>query len=200
MKKVILSTMMLCSVFFATVQAQTTTSFGVKLNGNLTNVKLTDMPGSSTSFKPGAGVGGFAKIEFSEHFALQPELQFNYTEAKIKFDTENIRFKYAGVEIPVYALGQFRAGDGKIFIGVGPHIGYGFSIDSRTEKIPDGYPGDNKIELDHWYMGGNAIAGYEFRNGISINAGYQMGFDLSSRGNTSNVKTQTVNLGIGYKF
>jgi len=200
MKKVILSTVMLCSVFFATVQAQTTTSFGVKLNGNLTNVKLTDIPGANTSFKPGGGIGGFAKIEFGEHFALQPELQFNYTESKIKFDTENIRFKYAGVEIPVYALGQFKAGNGKVFIGAGPHIGYGFSIDSRTERIPDGYPGDNKIELDHWYMGGSAIAGYEFRNGISINAGYQMGFDLSSRGNTSKVKTQTVSLGVGYKF
>ena len=79
MKKIILSAVMFCSVFFVTVQAQTTTSFGVKLNGNLTNVKLSDIDGSSDSFKPGCAIGGFAKIEFGEHFALQPELLFNYT-------------------------------------------------------------------------------------------------------------------------
>lgn len=200
MKKIILSAVMFCSVFFATVQAQTTTSFGVKLNGNLTNVKLSDIVGSSTSFKPGGAIGGFAKIEFNEHFALQPELLFSYTESKVKFNHEKIRFKYAGVEIPVYALGQFTAGNGKFFIGAGPHIGYGFSIDTKTEKIPDGAPGDNKIELDHWYMGGGVMAGYEFRNRIIINAGYQLGFDLSSKSKSSDVKTQTISLGIGYRF
>jgi len=200
MKKIILSAVMLCNVFFATLQAQTTTSFGVKLNGNLTNVKLTDMPGASTSFNPGGGIGGFAKIEFGQHFALQPELLFNYTESKVKFDHEKIRFKYAGVEIPVYALGQVQAGNGKFFIGVGPHVGYGFSIDSRTERIPEGFPGSNKIELDHWYMGASAIAGYEFNNGITLNAGYQMSFDLSNSGNTSKLKTQTIHIGVGYKF
>lgn len=182
------------------VYAQTTTKFGVKLNGTLTNVKLSDLEGSSGKFNAGGALGGFVKIDFNEHFALQPELIFNYTESKIKYERENLRFKYAGVEIPVYALWQMNIGKGKFFAGVGPHIGYGLSADSKTEKLPEGVPGENKIELDHWYMGWNAIAGYEFRNGISVNAGYQMGWDLSSRNKSSNVKTQTVSLGVGYKF
>ncbi len=200
MKKIILSAVMFCSVFFMAVQAQEiNTSFGVKLNGNLTNVKLSDLSGSS-SFKPGVAVGGFTKIEFGDRFALQPEIMFNYTESKIKSDNKRIRFKYAGVEIPVYALGQFALGNGKFFIGAGPHVGYGFSIDSNTEKLSDCDPGSNKIELDHWYMGGSAMTGYEFRNGITITAGYQLGFDLSSGRKSSDVKTQTINVGIGYKF
>ncbi len=200
MKKIILSTVMFCNVFFATVQAQTTTSFGVKLNGNLTNVKLSDVSGTSSSFKPGGAIGGFVKIEFGKNFALQPELLLNYTESKIKIYNEKNRFKYAGVEVPIYGIGQFTAGKGKIFIGAGPHIGYGFSIDSKTEKLPENAPGSNQIELDHWYMGGGAIAGYEFHNGITINASYQLGFDLSSKSKSSDVKTQTISLGVGYKF
>lgn len=200
MKKIILSTVMFCSVCFMTIQAQTSAYFGVKLNGNLTNVKLTDITGASTSFNPGAAIGGFAKIEFNKHFALQPEILFNYTESKVKFHGEKIKFKYGGIEIPVYALGQFEAGNGKFFIGAGPHIGYGFSIDSNTEKLSDCAPGSNKIELDHWYAGLNTMAGYEFHNGLSINAGYQLGFDLNSSSNSSNVKMQTISLGVGYKF
>jgi len=201
MKKMILSTAMFCSAFLMTTHAQTTkTSFGIKLNGNLTDVKLTDIPGSKTYFNPGAAIGGFAKIEFNDHFALQPELLFNYTESDVKLSRQEVKFKYGGVEIPVYAIGQYAVGNGKVFAGIGPHVGYGFSIDSRTEKIPDNAPGDNKIELDHWYMGGSAMAGYEFNNGITISTGYQLGFDLSSRGKSSNVKIQTIHLGIGYKF
>lgn len=181
-------------------QAQATVNAGIKLNGNLTNVKLSDLEGSKSKFNAGASLGGFAKIEFSEHFALQPELLFNYTESKIKYDGDNLRFKYAGIEVPVYALGQIKAGNGRLFAGIGPHIGYGFSIDSATERIPEGTPGENKIELEHWYMGGGVMAGYEFRNGISINAGYKMGWDLSSRHKSSNVKTQVVSLGVAYKF
>lgn len=203
MKKIILTAAIaFCSVIVMNVNAQTKTkaSFGVKLNGNLTNVKLSDLQGSKSSFKAGTSLGGFSKIEFSENFALQPELLFSYTESKIKTQGEKVRFKYASLEIPVYALGQFKSGDGKSFIGAGPHAGYGFSIDSRTEKLPEGHPGDNKISLDHWFMGGGVLAGYEFKNGISIQGGYQMSFDLSSRSKTSNVKTQTISLGIAYRF
>ncbi|MCD7972193.1 MAG: PorT family protein [Candidatus Azobacteroides sp.] len=201
MKKIILSTVILCSTFCMTAQnTSATTSFGVKVNGNLTNVKLTDIPQSGSSFKPGASVSGFAKIEFNEHFALQPELQLTYTEGKNNVNNERIKFKYAGIEVPVYAIGQFSAGSGKVFIGVGPHIGYGLSVDSGKEKLPESAPDKHKIDLDHWYMGGSSMIGYEFRNKISVSAGYQMGFDLSSSGKSSTVKTQTINLGIGYRF
>jgi hypothetical protein len=202
MKKIILSAVVFCSVFFVSgVQAQTKVSFGVKLNGNLTNVKLADIKGSSSSFRPGASIGGFTRISFGEYFALQPELLFNYTEGEIKCGQKKARFDYGGVEVPVYALGQFAVGNGKFFVGAGPHAGYGFSIDSKKAKEADD---DTKlkdiIELEHWYMGGSAIAGYEFSFGLFINAGYQLSFDLNSNGKSSNVRTQTISLGAGYRF
>lgn len=204
MKKIILSAVVFCSMFFMgvqVIQGQTKASFGVKLNGNLTNVKLADIKGSSSSFKEGASIGGFTRISFGEHFALQPELLFNYTEGEIKTGHKKTRFKYGGVEVPVYALGMFNVGNGKFFVGAGPHAGYGFSVDSKKAKHADD---DIKLkdimELDHWYMGGSAIAGYEFKFGLFINAGYQLGFDLSANGKSSNVKTQTISLGAGYRF
>lgn len=201
MKRIILTAILaIDSTFALTVNAQTNTSFGVKLNGNLTNVEVSNMQNGSSSFKPGASLGGFAKIEFGEHFALQPELLFSYTERKINMVGEKARFKYASVEIPVYAMGQFSVGRGKLFVGIGPNIGYGFSIDSKTEKLQDWEESANKLELSHWYMGGGVLVGYEFNNGISINAGYKLGYDLSSKNKTSGADTQTISLGVGYRF
>lgn len=201
MKQIILTAILaIGSTFALTVNAQTKTSFGVKLNGNLTNVKVSNLQNGSGSFKSGASLGGFAKVEFGKYFALQPELLFSYTERKINTVGEKIRFKYASVEIPVYAMGQFSVGRGKLFAGVGPNIGYGFSIDSNTEKLQDWEEGANKLELSHWYMGGGILAGYEFHNGISINAGYKLGYDLSSKNKISGADTQTIHLGVGYRF
>ncbi len=203
MKKIILAVaMVITGAYSMNVAAQTKTSLGVKLNGTLTDVRLTDLQGANTSFRAGGAFGGFVKIEFSENFALQPELMFNYTEAKVNYLGERNRYKYASVGIPVYAVGQFKVGNGKMYLGAGPSIGYGFSIDSDTEKLPEGHPDENKLELDHWNMGGGAMIGYEFRNGIQINAGYQMSFDLrsSSKVKGSEVKTHTISLGVGYRF
>lgn len=201
MKKIILTSVLtICSTVTLTVDAQTKTSLGIKLNGNLTNVKIANLQGDDSSFKTGASIGGFTKIEFNENFALQPELLLNYTERKIKSGVEKVKFKYASVEVPVYAIGQFAAGNGKIFFGAGPHIGYGFSADSDTEKLPDCVDGTNKLELSHWYMGGGVIAGYEFNNGLILNAGYKLGYDISSKKKESGVDTQTFSLGIAYRF
>lgn len=201
MRKIFLTAILAIATTFAvTVNAQTNTSFGVKFNGNLTNVKVSNLQNGSTSFKPGASLGGFAKVEFGEHFALQPELLFSYTERKISTAGEKTRFKYASVEIPVYVMGQTNVGRGKLFAGIGPNIGYGFSMDSNVEKLSDCDKEANKPELSHWYMGAGVLVGYEFHNRISIHAGYKLGYDLSSKHKTSGTDTQTISLGIGYRF
>lgn len=201
MKKIILTiALFIAGVCMMEANAQVSTSFGVKLNGTLTNVKLTDLQGVDSSFRPGAAVGGFAEIKFGNNFSLQPELLLNYTEAEVKYNRKKNLFKYASAEIPVYAVGHFPLSKGKLYFGAGPNIGYGFSINNKTAKLPEGHPGENKIELDHWYMGGGVMVGYEFDFGLQINAGYKMDFDLSSRNKTSDVKTQTISIGVGYRF
>ncbi len=199
MKKIIFTTAILLGMI-GTTSAQNKVNFGFSLEGNLTNVRISKMENAKDQFNPGAGVGGFVRINFNEHFALQPGLHFNYTEAKIKSEGESTRFKYVGVEMPVYAIGQYKAGNGNIFLGVGPHIGYGLSADAKLEKLKGCDDGKNKIELDHGYAGAGAIAGYEFNNGIFLQAGYQLSFDFNSGKSSSDMKTQTISLGVGYKF
>ncbi len=183
----------------AHAQEEKKTSFGIKLTTNLTNVKVSNMQ-SGAKFHPGASVGGFARINLNKTFSLQPELLASYTEAKGNTGYERLRFKYVSFEIPVYLQGQINAGTGRVILGVGPHIGYGLSADTRVEQLPQGAPGENKIELDHWYAGEGVTAGYEFRNRIVVNTGYQLGFDFSSRHKSSGGQTHTIYLGVGYRF
>ncbi|MCD8029785.1 MAG: porin family protein [Bacteroides sp.] len=200
MKKIIILTAMFSVVSFMHLNAQNRVSFGVGLEGNVTNVKLSNLQGAKAKFSPGASVSGFSDIAFGTHFSLRPELRIGYTEAKVKVNEENLKFKYASVEIPVYALGRYQTAAGTLFAGVGPHMGYGFSADSETEKIASGSPGENILELDHWYAGGSAMAGFEFRNRISVRAGYQLSYDLHSHHKINQKKTRTLSLGVGYRF
>ncbi len=201
MKKIILTTVLaITGMITLTTNAQTTASFGIKLEGNLNNTVVSGLQKGNSSFKPGVALGGFSKIEFGENFALQPELLFNYTERKEEADNEKIKFKYASVELPVYAIGQTDAGKGKVFFGAGPHIGYGFSVDSNTENLPQSDDIKDILELNYWYMGGGVIAGYEFNNGIILNAGYKLGYNLSSKKNLPGKDIHTISLGIGYRF
>lgn len=198
MKKIILTCVLLIGITsLSLIKAQTSTSFGVKLNGNVTHLKLENR---KSSFEPGASIGAFSKIEFGNHFALQPELMLNYSESKVKYGNQKIKYKYASVEIPIYAMGQFKAGNGKLFFGIGPDIGYGFGIDSKKEKLNDNEPGANKLDIHHWFLGGAVIAGYEFKNGLTLHSSYQQVYDLSSGNKRPNMDVHTISLGIGYKF
>lgn len=201
MKKTILRALLAVTLLFVSnANGQIRTSFGIKLNGDLSNVKVSAGENETASFKPGVSAGGFAKIGFGSHFVFQPELLFSYMEKKIKRVSEKTRFKYASVEVPLYAMGQFDAGDGKLFVGAGPSIGYGFGIDSHIEKLSCEEEGPTKLEREDWYMGGSVIAGYEFRSGLSLQAGYKVGYNLHAKSKTSGTNTQTFSLGVGYCF
>ncbi len=201
MKKILFTTLfVICCTTFQFAVAQTKTTLGIRLNGNLTNVELSTLQNGNRSFTPGASVGGFTTIQFNRHFALQPELLLSYTEKKVHEGDEKVRFKYASVEIPVYAVGQFKVGQGKVFFGAGPQIGYGFSIDSRIENESCREDEKVRLEISHWYLGGGLIAGYEFRNRLSLNAGYKLSYDLNARHKTGGSDTHTISLGVGYRF
>lgn len=212
MKKIILTCLLLVGGSLAMhINAQTKTSFGLKIDANMVNLKLTKMKNKNNSFDAGASLGGFTKIEFSENFALQPELMMSYTERKIKIGDERLKYKYSSVEVPIYALGQLEAGRGKFFFGMGPIIGYGFDSDDAEVKIGNSPELDDFFELDsdnyiqlglnHWYYGGGFIWGYELHNGLTFHVGYQRTHAFRSENKKkSKIEVQTISLGIGYKF
>lgn len=206
MKKILMTSLaVLLTVGSSSVFAQSVT-WGVKAEGNLSNYILSDMDGAKSKMGFGATVGGLMKWDISEHFALQPELLFHFKASKMENVDATLQaggnnkysMEYWGVEIPVYAVGQTRIGNGRGYIGIGPYVGVGFSNKA--------YPGDVDLYdtdvLQAWDFGGAAQIGYEFRNGLSINAGYKIGFidALDSNKDNATMLPQTVSLGLAYRF
>jgi opacity protein-like surface antigen len=113
-------------------------------------------------------------------------------------------YKYWGLELPIYIMGQINTGAGKIFIGAGPYVSVGIDAIQSPGSI-DLYRKDKETDksiMHRWDFGLGALTGYEFRNGISINCGYQIGFinSLNAQKNDMTMKRQAVSFGIGYKF
>ena len=190
------------------VNAQTNVSFGIKAELNWPKVALDDSHNifNSTTITSGLGIGGFAKIDFGEYFAIQPELFLlcqSFPETKyIYMDqdlhttrNETISHGAWGIEIPVYAVGQLPLKNGdRIYLGFGPYYGLSFGsehiVNNDTEK--------NAIHREDFGLA--IMGGYEFPFGLQINVGYK--YQLTHR--HVNYKHTTINgaisVGAGYRF
>ena len=181
---------------------------GIKVDANLSNFILSDLDGMKSKVSPGVSVGGYAKIEFSENFALQPELLLHFKNSKmeVKATGHETDFQYFGVELPVYAVGQVNLGSGKGLIGIGPYIGLGIDARYKVSGMDDvelyKEYGGKKSELQRFDFGAGAMLGYEFGNRLQITATYKIGFidALNANKDNASMLNNTVSLGLGYRF
>ena len=201
-KTMIFCLSILMTAGFVKTNAQTHLSYGVKTGMNLSNFILTDLDSQTSSMKAGASLGGFMKIDLHPNFAIQPEMSFFYKTSKMEVGKLEDDFRQWGMQIPVYAVGQMPTANGKAYFGVGPYLGIGF--DARYKDADkDLYEKVNDVAaMNRWDVGLGAMLGYEFKNGIQINAGYQFGFvnQLDALKDAAKMRTQAVNIGIGYRF
>ncbi len=101
---------------------------GVKAGVNISNFILSDMGSAESTMNAGANLGGFMKIDLSDHFAIQPELMFHFKSSDMEQAGFKDTYEYWGMDIPVYAMAQWTVQrDRRFFVGVGPYIGLGFS-------------------------------------------------------------------------
>lgn len=207
MKKVMLSLALVIGLGATQANAQKV-DFGVKAEANTSNFILTDMGGMKSNLGFGASLGGFAKFNLGEHFAIQPELLFHFktSEMKMKTTGAKIDYQYFGAEIPVYAVGQIKLGNGKGYIGIGHYIGLGFDARYKADNTDDiklykEYSGQ-KSAFQRFDFGAGAMLSYEFACGIQINAGYKIGFidALNANKDNATMLPQTISLGLGYLF
>lgn len=188
------------------VQAQTDIklSAGVKVEANMSNFFLSDLDNQTSTMKLGPNLGGFMKVELHENFAIQPEMMFYFRNSKMEIGSGKDDFQQWGVQIPIYAVGQMNMGTGKGYVGIGPYVGFGF--DAKMDKADtDLYKKDkvtDKKAMNRWDFGLGAMVGYEFSNRVQINAGYQIGLidQLDANKDNATMRTQTVSLGVGYRF
>lgn len=198
MKKVVLGIMVILGIGTTQVNAQNI-SFGAKAEANMSNYLLSDMGGNSSKMKVGATLGGFAKFDITQNFAIQPELLLHYQNSEWKEDGKKRDLEYWGMEIPVYAMGQwYTANDNRFYVAAGPYIGMGFNA---KLKDPDFKLYKNDV-MRRFDMGVGAQVGYEFANGIQINASYKIGFidSLDEMKDDATMLPQRISLGVAYRF
>ena len=203
MKKVMIAVSMMLGIGLAQVSAQNV-SFGVKAEANTSNFILSDLDPVESKLGFGASVGGFAKFDLTENFAVQPELLFHFKNSTTESGNDEDNFHYWGAEIPVYALGQWNCGNGKFLAGVGPYVALGFNAeyDDSDFDLYEEIGNTDESTLRRFDFGFGATLGYEFGNGIQINAGYKLGvLDAMDAGrNDASMLPQTISLGFGYRF
>ncbi len=204
-KKNLVSSIIALAVLF-TVSTQVNAqglSFGVKGEANMTNFRLdSDAPYSDSKRGIGGAVGGFLKYDFGSWFALQGDLMFRHRSSDLTERTTGTTssFKSFGFELPVYAVFQFQVGPGKLFAGIGPYAGYGVSAKTGSVNM---YKKDATGEkpMEPFSYGAAAMLGYEFGKHWQVNASYISEYGIGwSMGGTSKMKSQTLSLGVGYRF
>ncbi|MDR2040176.1 MAG: PorT family protein [Bacteroidales bacterium] len=201
MKRIILSLAVILAAGFTQISAQSVTS-GVKADLNISNFILKDLDHMDSKMKVGASLGGFVKIEFTQNFAIQPELLFHFKSSEIKNNSTRPKtksdYEYWGMEIPVYAVGQMQLGLGTGYVGIGPYVGLGFSAKSSPGSS-DLYKRD---VLQRWDFGFGAMLGYEFDFGLQINAGYKIGVinAMDEGSDDAKMLPQMISVGFGYRF
>jgi len=190
-----------------TTTASMKASLGIKANVGPSNFIIRDMPDCRSNMDFSMLAGGFLKLESHGGFALQYELLIRYRSSGME-DTvmqTKTNYKYWGLELPIYVMGQIRTKAGKIFIGAGPYVGFGIDAKQDPGNV-NLYRKDKttgKTIMHRWDFGIGTMLGFELNNGISINAGcYQGGLInvLSAEKHNKSMKNQVVNFGIGYKF
>jgi len=207
MKKVFLSVVLVLGLGIIQTHAQGVLG-GIKVDANMSNFILSDMDGMKSKMGFGVTAGGFTKMEFGENFALQPEILLHFKTSKMEVEAtgSEMDFQYFGVELPVYAVGQFSMGSGKGFVGAGPYLGMGIDARYKANGMDDvnlykEYDGQ-KSEMQRFDVGVGAMLGYELSNRLQITATYKIGFidALNANKDNASMQNQTINLGLGYRF
>ncbi|MDD7557618.1 MAG: porin family protein [Porphyromonas somerae] len=217
----------------AMAQSNVSLDYGVKGGVNCGHLALSDdFKVLDSKMKAGADFGGFMRINLHQNFAIQPELEFYYRGSGLEANVASKEFENKinqwGMQIPVYALGKVAVGNGTLYGGVGPFVGVGFSAKTdeiellgnrvKIEPIDLYEEHSEKSALQRWDVGIACQLGYEFANGIQINAGYKYGFinqvdDLKSSLNDVTSKlgmplssddykanASVLTVGVGYRF
>jgi hypothetical protein len=188
-------------------QSSTLTTWGLTAGTNLSSFIISGTSDVSSKMKSGVSLGGFVNFECTNHLALQTGLTFQHKTSGIDRNDLPGKFQYWGVEIPVFAVYQYKfQNGGRTCVGLGPYAEFGFDarLKRNGEKI-DLYEKNRETELSAMKdsdLGFGMMFGYEFPCGIQINAGYKLGVVNILDANSSAFKMlpQTVSLGIGYHF
>jgi len=220
-KTTILATLLVVVMAF---QASAQIGFGIRAGAGLFTLEQ-KWHGfeAEMSLAPRINAGFFGEFHFSPEFSLQSALIFASKGGKeIVPDgaksSESISILLYYIELPVNFLYNARLNDGVFKVGMGPYLGYGLSGKYKTSlktfdiKFANTYESGGGLLTTYKPIdfGLNAVAGYEFGNGLSVFLNAQLGLanyylpdpsDSDPKSTPDNsMKNMGFYLSVGYKF
>lgn len=222
-RQIILTTA--AALFTLFVQAQNSTSFGVRGGINFQNINGKDENDDKVDndLVTRFNVGVNAEIPVGPDFYLQPGLLFTTKGAKQKevllSQTYSANANLSYLEVPVNFIYKPLLGTGRLVLGFGPYVGFGLGGKVKYESPGASGEGDVKFKNtvkasdpdDVFYFkkidaGANLLAGYEFSNKFSFQLNAQLGlakinpdYEGVSDDKTS-LKNTGFGLSLGYRF
>lgn len=178
-------------------------SFGVKTEGNASNFILSDMDNLKTNIGAGGSIGGFIKLDLSKKFAIQEDILFSYLTSEWEQNGKKDTYESLAIDVPIYAMGQWSLPTGgRIYAGVGPYVSMGVKAKLKDSDVDLYEEVNGETPFTRITAGGAAQIGYEFNFGLQVNASYRVGLinSLDSQKDDAKMNSQTLSLGIGYRF
>jgi len=220
MKKLILSAAVIVAAFSASAQNR----IGLQAGGAFSTYNV-EAPGfeEKSDSKFGFTVGAVADIDFGNSVSFRPELNFIQKGGELKTTFGNTKSQtettLSYIQFSPNFVYNFKAGTGKLFIGVGPELALGIGGKNESENVTtvgstvittnnnsdvrfDGKknaPG-NDLHLKRIDLGANAIVGYTLANGAFVSAGYTAGIKNISPEDNSSWKNSGFNVKVGFLF
>lgn len=188
--------------------SQVTLKPGVKAGLNISRFTNTDGSNKSDFY-----LGGLLAIKLAKFYTLQPELVYTRQGANLKTYSDLTNFDpivYSS-KTEKYSLNYLSLGIiNKFTFGHGFQVVVGPSLDFKVGDNFEGYASDDLIGFDLAFIGG---LGYEFKNGLTIEARFKQGMvdifgdnynydnDTNGNGNYDEViLNQLFQLGVSYSF
>ena len=192
MKKIILTSFMLCSVFTFSQEIK----FGAKVGLNLSNLRGDYPTGiDEHNSKIGFHIGGFAEYEINEKFTLQPELLFStqgntygykdYYGGGSYYDGADYNLKLNYLNLPIILKYKIIE---KLSIDFGPQIGYLMSAKTKIDVTEDSRdPSQNySVEIDMlndgtYNFGGTTVQGKASANRLDFSLNLGTSYDITEK-------------------
>ncbi|MDR1103345.1 MAG: PorT family protein [Tannerella sp.] len=194
---------MLIAASLFKVNAQASVSGGLKMEANIHQFRLYGLDDYTSKMKMVPNLGGFLEIELNDRFAVQPEMMVFFRNSGIKHSNRNDNVQQWGMMMPVYLVRREYIDNGTWYSGFGAYVGFGFNARMKNAKtaLYDKTDGHAAV-MNRWDYGISALIGYEYSNGIQINAGLQLGLkdQLNAGKDHATAINKTITAGIGYHF
>jgi hypothetical protein len=203
------------------VAQKTGTTFAVLGGVNMQTINGKNIAGSklSNDLIIGFHVGAHAQIPIVPEFYFQPGLLFSTKGFKNTENNTTSTLNLSYIEVPLNLVYKGALGNGFIFIGFGPYVGYGImgkrKFESQSITIKPDVKFTNVVEvtdspMDYYVKpldaGANIFFGYEMSIGLFFQLNSQLGMlrinpeDKRIPNDESSMKNTGFGLSLGYRF